>query len=477
MDIPTQIPDLSSLSHKQKDALIIQLFSIVKELQKEVAELKEKLSKNSSNSSKPPSSDQFKKKNRSLRKKSGKKAGGQKGRKGCYLKMVEKPDAVEIHKVEKCSNCSQDIAGISATAYEKGQVFDIPKPKFIVTEHQAEIKNCPHCGEKNKAALPEGVYAGAQYGNNIKAQAVYLNQYQLLPYARIQEYFQDIFGQDISTGVLFQANENCYYGLEYAETTISNQLITAPLLNTDETSLRVSGGLKWLHVYSTEKLTIYGLHQKRGQIAMEDIGVLPNYIGSVMHDHWKPYFKYINFKHALCNSHHLRELKFIIEQYDQNWAKRMTICLLTIKSAVEKYKDKGSVFLPQWLINQYEQRYQLIIKLGLNENPLPEQQPVKKGRMKKSKARNLVERLKDYQAETLAFMYDFKIPFDNNQAERDLRMTKVKQKISGLFRSELGAKMFCRIRGYISTAKKHKLHVLDSISKVFEDAPYSFNPT
>ena len=445
----------------------------VAELQKEVQKLKDQLAKNSRNSSKPPSSDGFKKPSpKSLRPRGKRKPGGQKGHPGSTLKMVDKPDHTIIYPVDQCRRCGHRLADEASIDVEKRQVFDIPPIQMEVTEHQAEIKPCSHCGHLNKAAFPEQVKAPVQYGPRLKAIAVYLRQYQLLPYNRTRELFRDLFSTDLSEGTLTNITDTCSELLEHPIDQILKQLEQSSVVNFDETGSSVYGKRQWLHSASTPNLTYYEIHPKRGSHAMDHMGILPNFKGRAIHDFWKPYFKY-NCDHGLCNAHHLRELIFLHEQHGQRWAKNMIDCLLDIKKAVGEAKTSTDTLFKEQ-IHKFETRYQNILDKGYNENPLPKKKSTKKkrGRSKKSKARNLLERLDEHRKEVLAFMYDFKVPFDNNLAERDLRMAKVQQKISGTFRSQDGANAFCRIRSYISTVRKNAVNVIDAIGNAFQGYPF-----
>ena len=452
-------------------ATIAKLEEQVIELKERIKTLEDQLNKNSHNSSKPPSTDNFVKP-KSQRQKSGKPVGGQKGHLGHTLKMVDAPNHTIIHRVSVCKKCDGSLKEVQAASYERRQVFDLPPIKVEVTEHQAETKHCPYCGCLNKATFPEEVQQPVQYGSYLKSIGIYLSQYQLLPYERTSELFADVFGHQLSKATLVNANHAAYEILESVEEKIKQQVIASPVVHFDETGLYINGKREWLHVASTEKLTCYAAHPKRGHEATDEIGILPEFQGTAVHDFWRSYFRYV-CHHALCNAHHLRELTFILEQNGQKWAKEMIDLLHEIKEEVEKRKTiANQLELEQ--IRNFEEKYDQIIQDGLSENPssISQDQPRKRGRKKQSKAKNLLDRLKKYRQETLAFMYNFNIPFDNNQAERDIRMMKVQQKISGTFRSSQGAKVFCRIRGYISTTRKNFLSVIDAIRSALEGNPF-----
>lgn len=458
-------------------ALIRDLFKgfelTVTVLEARIRQLEGQINTNSRNSGKPPSSDGLARQG-SLRKKSGRKSGAQKGHRGHTLEMVDHPDRVEALKVERCRCCGISLADQDARTVERRQVFDTPPQKLIVTEYRAERKTCPTCGALNRASFPEGISQPAQYGPEIRSLAVYLNQYHLIPYERVVELLADVFGRPIAEGTLFAANQALYESLEGFEQEIKKQLLASPVIDVDETGARVEGKTHWLHTVSTPHLTCYSIHARRGSEAMDEMGILPRYTGVAKHDFWKPYFKYCCI-HSLCNDHHLRELTWVTENLNQDWAGQMKDLLLAIKAAVDEARDKTHLELQQFM--DFESRYNNIIALGYEENPFfevwkPELEGRKRGRPKKTKPRNLLERLDKHRTETLNFMYAFRIPFGNNQAERDIRMTKVHQKISGGFRSLQGAKIFCRIRGYISTVKKNSAPVLGAIRDALSGHPF-----
>jgi len=449
------------------------LMATITELKERVKSLEDQIHKNSRNSSRPPSTDNFIKP-KSQRRRSGRSPGGQKGHPGHTLKMVENPEHIVPYRVSICKECGHSLKKVAANSYEKRQVFELPPIKVETTEHRAEKKLCPYCGHLNKATFPEEVKQPVQYGPHLKAIAVYLSQYQyqLLPYERMSELFSDLFNHQLSQATLVNANKRCYEILEPVEEKIKEEIIASPVVHFDETGLHIKGKREWLHVASTKTLTFYGAHAKRGGEATNEIGILPKFQGTAVHDFWKPYFKYL-CQHALCNAHHLRDLTGILEQDKQDWPQDMIDLLCEIKKNVEEKKPVANQLDPAQIKN-FEVRYDEIIEKGLTENPLPklQNQPKKRGRKKQSKAKNLLDRLKEYCQETLAFMYDFTIPFDNNQGERDIRMMKVQQKISGTFRSTQGAKTFCCIRGYISTVRKNSISVINAIEVALKGNPF-----
>jgi len=451
--------------------LINSLMATITELKERVKTLEDQIHKNSHNSSKPPSTDNFIKP-KSQRRRSGKSPGGQKGHPGHTLKMVENPDHILPYQVSICKGCGRSLEKVPTSGYEKRQVFDLPPIKVETTEHRTEKKLCPYCGHLNKALFPEEVKQPVQYGPHLKAIAIYLSQYQLLPYERMSDLFSDLFNHQLSQATLINANKRCYEILEPVQEKIKEEIIASPVVHFDETGLHIKGKREWLHVASTKTFTFYAAHAKRGSEATNEIGILPKFQGTAVHDFWKPYFKYL-CRHALCNAHHLRDLTGILEQDKQEWPQDMIDLLCEIKKIVDENRATTDKLDPE-KIKSFEERYEQIIEKGLAENPLPklQNQVKKRGRKKQSKAKNFLDRLKEYCRETLAFMYDFTIPFDNNQAERDIRMMKVQQKISGTFRSTQGAKTFCCIRGYISTVRKNSISVISAIEAALKGNPF-----
>lgn len=441
-------------------------------LEARVAELEGMKAKNSRNSSKPPSTDgPAKPAPKTRRKPSGRKPGGQKGHKGSTLERSEKPDIVEIHGVGQCEKCGCDLRGEKAQAMEKRQVFDIPPVELVVTEHQAEEKQCA-CGHTTKAAFPEGVGAPVQYGPRIKATAVYLNQYQLLPYARLCETLRNLFNAPISEGTL--ANMVRQGGRLAKESVgqIRDALAASGVVHFDETGMRRNGKTNWMHCACTPMLSLFTLHGRRGAEAMDAAGILPGFGGTAIHDYWKSYYHY-DCAHALCNAHHLRDLTYVHEQLGQDWAEQAIKTLVSIKDGVDAAKAAGLAALQPGALQEFEQLWQQSIDEGYAANPDPPPPKNKKpGRPAKGKARNLVERFDHRRHEVLAFMHDFDIPFDNNQAERDLRMNKVKQKISGCFRAVAYSEDFCLLRSYLCTARKNAVGAFEALSGLFMGKPF-----
>jgi transposase len=435
-----------------------------------VQELEGQRAKDSHNSSKPPSSDGLARKTRSLRQRSGRRPGGQPGHRGSTLALVEAPDRVVVHRPAACAHCQAPLDG-AAERVERRQVRDLPPVRLEVTEHRAERVRCARCGRLAAAPFPAGVEAPAQYGPGVRALAVYLSQQQLVPFARVRAVLAEVVGCPLSAGTVVSLVRRCAAALEGAEAATKSALQAAPVLRVDETPVRVGGRWQYVHVCSTERLTHYGLHAQRGATATGAIGILPGFGGTAVHDGWTPYWHYRACHHALCNVHHLRELTWVAEHLQQPWAQALKDLLLEMRDAVARARAAGADRLDAGVRGRLVARYTALLVQGVAANPQPPPPPgpPKRGRRKQSPARNLLDRLFRYQAEVLAFLDDFAVPFDNNQAERDLRMLKVQQKVSGTFRSEAGAAAFCRIRGVLSTLAKQGTALLAALLTLFAD--------
>lgn len=434
-----------------------------------VKELENRLNTDSHNSSKPPSSDGFNKPV-SLRRPTGKKPGGQKGHPGRTLSFSDTPDEIVVHTPAACACCGQALDTVEGHEAQRRQVVDLPPLSLVTTEHRVQKKVCPDCGWETVAAFPAEVETTVQYGPRLKALGVYLLDFQLLPYQRIAGLFADLFDASFSAGTLFTAQQRTSEQLGGVLSCIRHALWQAEVAHFDETGLRLGGRLHWLHSASTPTLTYYDWHTKRGKAGMDKAGILPHFGGVAVHDGWSSYQPYA-CRHALCNAHHLRELTALYEQEGQEWANKMRALLVEIKHAVERAKDHARAGVSPLLERRFEARYRRLLQEGFAANPPPEIKPGKRGRPKQSRARNLLDRLQQGQAATLRFMTDFAVPFDNNLAERDLRMMKVQQKVSGSFRSEEGADAFCRVRSYISTMRKQGQSVLSALEHVFLGKP------
>jgi transposase len=452
-----------------------ELVSHIEELHKVIQQLQAQVRKNSRNSSKPPSSDGLKRpRTTSLRTPGERTNGGQKGHQGHTLRQVERPDQTKVYDVKECQHCHASLEHVEAVQREKRQVFDIPAIRIEVTDHQSLTKVCPFCGTANIAEFPPEVTQPTQYGANVKSHASYFSTYHYIPLKRSADIFEDVFRHRVSEAVILDASREGADQVRSSNEAVKQQLIEAAVVDFDESGMRVTGKGQWLHVASTPELTYYEVHPKRGQEAMDAIGILPEFRGTAVHDHWKSYFKYDNCQHSLCNAHHLRELKFVAEQYQHEWADQMSTLLTDINAEVNQTRPISD-HLETSRLTEFETRYDEILEVGFKANPPPaedEQQSKKRGKRKQSPPKNLLDRLQKYKPEVLRFMYDFRVPFDNNQGERDIRMMKVKQKVSGTFRTEEDAKGFCRLRGYISTARKNGVNVLKALKGAFQGTPF-----
>lgn len=412
---------------------------------------------NSKNSSKPPASDPNRKKG--SRKKSDKPSGGQKSHVGTTLQKIEDPDEIEVISIDRRTLPKGQY---TEDGFETRQVFDIDISRVVI-EYQAQ-RLINENGQCFIAPFPDNVTKAVQYGNGIKAHIVYLSQYQLLPYNRIQEYLTDQLGMPISEGSIYNFNKQAYEKLAKFEAICKEKLVVSPCIHADETGININGKRHWLHGTSNDKWTHFFPHAKRGTEAMNEINILPRYHGILCHDHWKPYYKY-DCTHSLCNAHHLRELTRAWEQDKQSWALEMKRLLEKMNDAV----NEAGGLLPHEEAEKWKIQYRKLLGKAEIECPPPDKpKEVKRGRIKRSKARNLLERLIDFEEDVLRFMTIAYVPFTNNAAENSIRMTKVQQKISGCFRSTEGAKIFCRVRGYLATCRKQGVSATLAMTLVLE---------
>jgi len=437
-------------------------------LKARIAELERRLGLNSSNSGKPPSSDGLKKPPRvtSLREPSDKPSGGQKGHKGETLRQVAEPDRIVDHYPPACTACGSAMTLEMSIGHSARQVFDLPEPApLVVIEHRAHDCRCPGCGAHTRAGFPDGVNAPVQYGPRIAAFVVYLLHYQLLPEDRLAELMADLFGVKLVAATIARMSRTCAARLQDFAATVRDLVAGAPVKHMDETGFRIGGKTQWLHVASTALLTFYRVCAKRGSL-------LANVIGIVVHDHWKPYYTMQDVLHALCNAHHLRELKALVEIEKEGWACQMQHLLRRACHAANLARQR-SVALKPPLIECFERRYDAIVAAGLafHEAQIPlAQAPIKgggkpRGRTPRRTGHNLLLRLAARKQDTLRFLRNPAVPFTNNQAERDGRMMKLRQKISGGFRSLQGAIDFALIRSFVSTAKKQRWNIIDALNR------------
>ena len=449
--------DRTELDQLSKDQLIALL--LAQEVR--IADLERRLGLNSSNSGKPPSSDGLKKPPRtsSLRQPSGKKPGGQQGHPGETLRRSEAPDAVIDHYPPNCAACGALLTAVMATGFVARQVFDLPEPQpLIVTEHRAHGCRCAACGSRTRAAFPDWVTAPVQYGKRIGALVLYLLHYQLLPEKRLAVLMVDLFGVPMVTATIARISQDCAARFQDFAAAVRDRVAGAPVKHLDETGFRIGGKTQWLHIASTVWLTFYRVSPKRGSL-------LAHLTGVVVHDHWKPYYTLKGVLHALCNAHHLRELKALVEIEKEDWARQMQRLLRRACHAVNLAREQGVPLTPG-LIALIDRRYNLVVANGL---ALHETQPAltkirPKGRPRRRVGHNLLLRLSTHKQDVLRFLTDPRVPFTNNLAERDARMMKLRQKISGGFRSEDGAKDFAVIRSVLSTARKQGWDILRTLN-------------
>jgi transposase len=455
------LPDLDRLSVAEKDDLIRSLFARVQELTAKVAELEGRLAQDSRNSSKPPSSDGYgKPKPKSLRTPGKNPTGGQKGHEGHTLKKAERPDHIVTHAPPSiCDECGSLL--LEARVAETRQVFDLPPTHYEVTEHRVLEAHCA-CGKLHRGEFPEGVNAPVQYGPCLKAAVVHLTQHHMLPAQRTAELMGDLFDLPLSDATVLAAVDEARQRLEPTVTAIGQAISAAPIAHADETGLRVEGKLHWLHVLATGLLTWMGIHPHRGKKAFDAFGLLTSFVGTLIHDGWKPY-RDLACYHALCNAHHLRELTYIFEQMGQSWANRLIEMLLAACQEVERVGGP----LPHDRIAYFRSLYLEILAEGEAANPRAPPSG-KRGRTRQSKAVNLLHRLRTYTDDVLRFMTDPGVPFTNNLAEQAVRMPKVKQKVSGCFRTLRGAQSFCIVRSYLDTLRKQGANLFHALTQTFQ---------
>ena len=440
-------------------------------LKEENATLQARFHTDSHNSSKPPSSDGYHKPSpKSQRTSSGRKTGGQPGHPGHRLSLIDDPDEIVVHAPPRCPTCHEAFTPLTLRRQERRQIVDIPPVRRRVIEHQVETHRCSRCGTEAHGEFPAEMRGPIQYGPGVAAIAVYLNQEQLLPSERTCAVLGDLFACPIAEGTLESMVANCHEQLAETEAQIKAGVTHADIVHFDETGVHLQGKTSWLHVACTPVLTFYASHAKRGRDAFAAIDVLPHLTGRAVHDGWESYQTYAQVTHALCNAHHLRELTFVEEELGQPWAKDLKDVLRAMKEAVDQAKSQGQEAVEEGRKCDLRLRYDTVLSVGEHANPLPEMTG-KRGRPKRGKARSLVERLQKRKAQVLAFLEDFTVPFDNNQAERDLRMVKVQQKISGCFRTTTGAERFCRIRGYVSTMRKQGLPIFSALAQAISGNP------
>jgi len=443
-----------------------ELATKVTELQGRVADLEERLGRNPRNSSMPPSAELFTKPptpSRAERRAAAKKQGKQPGAPGKHLAQVADPDVVVHHTPSACTSCGSGLGDAEVVGTERRQVFELPRIRLVVTEHVAERRRC-RCGSTTKATFPRDAIAPACYGPSVRSLAAYLAVHQHLPMDRMAQLFADVLAAPVSVGALASMVTEAADATGPFLSAARQLLRDAPTVHFDETGGRATGRLHWVHSASTGLLTLLDCHPKRGRVAMDDLGVIGQMSGVAVHDGWRPYRHY-EVDHALCNAHHLRELTAVAIGWDQGWANDLAGLLVEAKHATEAARAKRADHLDPATLHSIRVRYGQLVAKGFAANPPPD---VGKRRGYEKKAFNLLVRLDTQRADVLRFTVNFHVPFDNNQAERDIRMIKLQQKISGSWRTLAGARNFCAIRSYVSTLRKHDLDILDGLRQLFE---------
>jgi transposase len=448
---------------------------LIAALQARVAELERRLGKDSSNSSRPPSSDGLGKPTRAQRRAAaraeGRRPGKQPGAPGTHLAQVATPDEVALHAPDRCGGCDADLADAPVVGVQARQVFDLPPLRLGVVEHRAQRRRCG-CGTTTTVAFPAYVRAAACYGPGLRALVCYLCVHQHLPVDRAAQLLSDALGAPLATGTLAAVVAEGAAGLAGFVEVVRDRLAVAPVAHFDETGARVAGRLQWVHSASTASLSLFTVHPKRGRVAMDAAGVLPGFGGVAVHDGWSPYWRYQDIRHALCGAHLLRELEAISDEPGQGWAAGMAELLVDVKLVADRARAAGSARVDDAARARLRVRYRRLLADGQAANPPPHPTGRCRGRVRRSPAANLLVRLDRHRDEVLRSLDDTRIPFDNNQAERDLRMVKLQQKISGCWRTLAGAQAFLTVRSYIATARKHGVNPLDALRRLFDGHPW-----
>lgn len=465
VELVQQLMEQNAMLVKQNE----ELAATIKELTQTIRELEEKLNKNSRNSSKPPSSDGLKKlpvnKDRSLRQKSGKKRGAQLGHDGVNLSVIVDPDYVEHHMHADCSSCSyRDTCLAKACTRETRHEIDAEVTVNATAHELVVVKDCPLHGGIKAGSFPKDIKATVQYGKNLQAMVVAFNTVGAVSINRTHEILSSVFNIPLATGTIKNMVSRFAETLKPAYEKIHQAVSALGLIHCDETGTRIDGKTWWVHNASDRDYTYLSVHSKRGRTGMDAAGILPVFHGIIVHDCWGSYWKYQSADHAVCCAHLLRELNGVIENHpEQTWAASFKELLLSMKKVKDKALSKGKDAVSYYHLHKFDKQYDEILKTAYEENPLPETNAKKRGRKKKSKVLNLICRLDNYKASVCLFIKNLCVPFDNNQAERDLRMIKVKTKVSGCFRSEEGAQEYLTIMSYIGTAHKHGINAFTAI--------------
>jgi transposase len=453
------IAELRAVNAEQAD--------LIATLQARVAELERRLGKDSSNSSKPPSSDGLRKPSRAVRHAEDRRPGKQPGAPGAHLAQVEEPDEVAWHVPDRCGGCGAELTDASVVGVEARQVFDLPLLGLRVTEHRAERRRCA-CGRTTAGRFPTHARAAACYGPGVRALVCYLCVHQHLPVDRAAQLLADVLAVPMATGTLAAVVAEGARGLGGFAQVVREGLAAAPVAHFDETGARVAGRLHWVHSASTSLLSLLTVHAKRGKVAMDAAGVLPGFVGVAVHDGWAPYWRFEDVRHALCGAHLLRELEAITDEPGQGWAAGMAELLVDAKLVADRARAAGAGQVDDQVRARLHARYERLLADGQAANPPPPANSRRRGRAPRSPAARLLARLDAHRDEVLRLLDDTRVPFDNNQAERDLRMVKLQQKISGCWRTLAGAEAFLVLRSYLATARKHGMNPLAVLGQLFQ---------
>jgi transposase len=456
-------------SYEQLAALVVAQAERITQLQIEIAELRRQLGQNSRNSSKPPSSDSpfAKPAPKSLRGKSGRKPGGQKGHPGSTLAQVADPDETLQHEPGCCGGCGADLADAPQVGVERRQVFDLPPMRVKVTEHQLITRRCA-CGVTTCGTAPGQVRAPVQYGPRITAIILYLYVGQFLSKKRTAQALAELFGTPVGEGTVATMTTRAAEGLGKFLDQVTHRLADAEVVGFDETGLRVAGTLHWVHCARTGKYTLITCHTKRGKVGIEAAGVLGRFRGIAVHDAWAPYDTYLGVTHQLCCAHALRELTAVADTAtgaDWCWATQAADALVAMQHLVSEAITTGAQTVKPDALTTQIHRYRAAAQMGITQTAARSDALMRKHH---ALARRLIDRQHDY----LRFTHDWRVPPDNNGSERDIRMIKIRQKVSGCLRTLTGAQQFCAIRSYLSTAAKHGNHFFDTLVMLAEGRPW-----
>ena len=460
-------------SYEELAALVVEQAATITQLRDElrvarerITELEAQLSRTSANSSQPPSSDAFvKPKPKSQRRRTGRKPGGQDGHAGRTRAQTPDPDHVVEHHPTACGGCGSDLADAERTGLVRRQVVDIP-PIPTVTEHRMIERTCA-CGTTTRAQAPQGVNAPVQFGANVRAIVCYLYLGQFLSAARTAQALSDLLGCQVSAGTVVACARRAHTALEAFTAHTAEKIAASPVAHFDETSLRVGGGLVWVHSASTNKWSLLTVHPKHGTEAMDEAGVLPAFTGLAVHDAWAPYDTYKRVAgHVLCNAHLLRELQAVQDAHGEEgwcWASQAADALRDMKKLVDGHLAGASSLegTDTHRLGALRHSWRSAVLAGVAQTSGRESKLV-------AKFHALAKRMRDREADYLRFTVDERAPFDNNPAEREVRMVKVSQKVSGCLRSLAGAGWFCAVRSYTATAAKHGIGMFDALVRLAE---------